>query len=139
MMASFSAAPWPIDMGAPAAAAGAFAEAMTFAGAAAFERGGIVPGGGNFGIPALVHPNEMILDPRLSEFVQRAAASASGDRGSGGGDHYAVNVNLSISGIDGPSIENLFRQGRVKDLIGDAVLSKVRDSRHLSEGRTLRR
>jgi len=91
--------------------------------------GGMISGGGL----AILHPREMVLPANLSEGVQRAIGGGTfGGGGGGGGDNIVV--NLSISAIDGPSVENLFNQGRVKDLIGNAVLSKVRDARAVGQG-----
>jgi hypothetical protein len=61
--------PFPANVAlAPAAAAAAFAGVMAFG---AFEKGGIVPETGM----NLLHKNEMVLDPGLSNFVRNAAAS----------------------------------------------------------------
>jgi hypothetical protein len=95
---------------------------------------GMITSGSSFGIPAILHPNEMVLPPHISDWVQRAAAGGdSGGGGGGGGGGTIVNVSLSISAIDGASVENLFNQGRVKDLIGNAVLSKIRDGRAVGQ------
>lgn len=58
---------------------GPIAAAAAFAGVMAFEQGGLVPGGTG-ATPALLHPNEMVLPERLSNFVQNAAANSSGGR-----------------------------------------------------------
>jgi hypothetical protein len=65
-VASFAAAPWPIDMGAPAFGASMAASAATFN---AFEQGGIVPQTGL----AMVHQNEMVLPRPIAEKVQAMA------------------------------------------------------------------
>jgi hypothetical protein len=92
--------------------------------------GGMIVGGGGASLNIL-HPKEMVLPPHLSEGIQSAINSGTFG-GGGGGDN--ITVNLAISAIDGPSVENLFNQGRVKDLIGNAVLAKVRDSRAVGQG-----
>jgi hypothetical protein len=98
--------------------------------------GAVIPsfGGGGLtggGALSILHPREMVLPAHLSEGVQNAING--GSLGGGGGGN-PINVNLSISGIDGPSIENLFTQPRVKDLIGRAIMSKVRDGRMTGQG-----
>jgi hypothetical protein len=87
-----------------------------------FGGGGL--GGGTIGI---VHPNEMILDPRLSEFVQRAAASASGTGGGGGGDITIVQNNTINGGADAASLRTALRAHA--DEISDAVLHSIRSGR----------
>jgi hypothetical protein len=57
---------------APVLAAGAFAAVM------AFREGGIVPGSGSDGVPALLHPREMVLPERVAKTVTDAVGSSSG-------------------------------------------------------------
>jgi hypothetical protein len=66
---------------APAAAAAALAAVLHFAGA--FQYGGITDTGGL----AMLHPHEMVLPERISNFVQDAATGA-GYAGSRGDIHY---------------------------------------------------
>ena len=94
-----------------------------------FESGGIVPSAaagmitpsGSGGMPAILHPREMVLPARISEGVQRMVASGSGrSEGSGSesnggaaaaeaGDfhlHYAP----SSSAIDARGMHQLFKE-----------------------------
>ncbi|MFI5260867.1 MAG: hypothetical protein ACHQU0_03670, partial [Candidatus Paceibacteria bacterium] len=74
-VASYAAAPWPIDMDAPAFGASMFAEAMTYN---AFEKGGLVPETGL----AKLHEKEMVLPRPIAEKVQAMAdPSSSGNYG----------------------------------------------------------
>jgi hypothetical protein len=62
----------------PVAAAVTFAAMMAFA---SFDKGGIMPATGL----AQLHQNEMVMDPKLSGFIQNAFA---GGEGGGGGDQH---------------------------------------------------
>jgi hypothetical protein len=66
---------------APVAASAAFATVM------AFREGGIVPGDGNDGVPALLHPREMVLPERVAKTVTDNVRSG-GDGGPGKAPHY---------------------------------------------------
>jgi hypothetical protein len=73
--ASFAAAPWPIDMGAPAFGAAMYSTAASFVVA---EQGGLVPGAEGSATPAMLHGQELVLPADLSKFVQTAAANQGG-------------------------------------------------------------
>jgi hypothetical protein len=68
--------PFPINI---AMAAAAFAGTMALA---SFDLGGIMPDDG----AGFLHKNEMVLPPRLSQFVQNAAINAQGSEGGAGGE-----------------------------------------------------
>jgi hypothetical protein len=72
--ASWAAAPWPIDAGAPAFGAAMAAVATSFL---AFEKGGIVP--------SILHEGEMVLPKNIASFVMQGSAAASGAHGGPGG------------------------------------------------------
>jgi hypothetical protein len=72
-IASFAAAPWPVDMGAPAFGATIGASIASLAPAAAYEGGGLVDKGG----PAILHPKEMVLPADLSQGLQTMIKSAN--------------------------------------------------------------
>ena len=97
MVATVAAAPYPVDLTAPAEGAVAAASAAGFATAL---------GGGVMAEDAMVglHANEMILPPSLSQFVQTSAAKASSGGGGGGGD-----THLHVHATDGDSVAKLFR------------------------------
>jgi hypothetical protein len=60
--ASMAAAPWPVDMGAPAFGATMMGTAL------AFDKGGLVPGVTNFdSVPAMLTPGEAVLPKRLTD------------------------------------------------------------------------
>ncbi len=90
-----------------------------------FERGGIVPGGGSFGIPALIHPGEGVLPKELTRFLMDAASR--GGSGARGGDSYSVVVNFTANGV----LATDLRQHA--DTIGDIVAQKVRDARFVGQ------
>ena len=73
---------------APVAAAGAFAAVM------AFREGGIVPGDGNDGVPALLHPREMVLPERVAKTVTDNVKAGDG---SGPGEGTALSLLTSRS------------------------------------------
>jgi hypothetical protein len=75
--------PFPLNtIIAPVAAAGAFAAAM------AFEHGGEVPDSVATGVPAILHPREMVLDKALADVVRSAAANHSNGGNNGGNTNH---------------------------------------------------
>jgi hypothetical protein len=90
MMATVAAAPFPIDLTAPALAAEAFTQAM------AFEQGGEIPGTG--AVPIIGHGGETVVTKALTDRVERAEANGNG------GDthvHFAPQVHaLDAAGVD---------------------------------------
>ena len=94
MMASFSAAPWPIDMGAPAAATSAFA------GALAYETGGKIPGS-NGAVPIIGHAGETVIQKSLTDRVERAESFGGGKSGGNHTFNYAPQVHaMDAEGVD---------------------------------------
>lgn len=78
------------------AAAGA---AASYAAVLAFRQGGVVPGDNDDGVPALLHPREMVLPERIAKTVTDAV-SGNGGGDSGGGDthnHYSPQVNAGFA------------------------------------------
>jgi hypothetical protein len=106
-VASMAAAPFPIDLTAPAFGAAMAASAASFA---AFEKGGIVT--------ANLHEGEMVLPKNISTFVQTAAASAGGMGGAGGvggrgGDGGAAGHTFNFSPvIHGTADASMMRQSQ---------------------------
>ena len=94
MVASYSAAPWPIDMAAPAMGATAFAAAMSF------ETGGKIPGSGV--VPINAHGGESVVQKVLTDRVE--SAERHGGVKGGGGDmhlHFAPSVHaMDAEGVD---------------------------------------
>ena len=94
MVASWAAAPWPLDAMAPAMGAEAFAAAMAYSA----ETGGKLPGEGP--VPLLAHGGETVVTKALTDRVE----SAERNGGSGGGDmhmHYSPQVHaMDAAGVD---------------------------------------
>lgn len=105
-VASFAAAPWPIDMGAPAFGASMFAAATAF-NVAAYEGGGVV---GETGM-AMLHEKEMVLPRPISEKVQKMAESGSGS-GNNGRAGRSTNVNMTVVTKDANSFKQ--SQGQIQ-------------------------
>jgi hypothetical protein len=83
-IASMAAAPWPLDMGAPAFGAAMAAAAGSFSGIAAAEKGFDVPSGVT---PlTLLHPREMVLPAGIADQVRDAA------NGGGGGATVSLKI-----------------------------------------------
>jgi hypothetical protein len=71
--ASMAAAPWPVDMGAPAFGASMLGAAL------AFDKGGLVPGVTNFdSVPAMLTPGEAVLPKRLTDNLMHSNQGNSG-------------------------------------------------------------
>jgi hypothetical protein len=100
-VASMAAAPFPIDLTAPAFGAAMQGAAASFA---LFERGGIVPAG--------LHEGEMVLPKHISTFVQTAAAGASGKGTSavgmtGSGRPIHLHNHTTVNTLNGDGIEDV--------------------------------
>lgn len=84
---------------APEMAAAQYEAGMAWAPAAAFRFGGIVPGDGNDGVPALLHPREMVLPERVSNTVMNAVNSGGGstDSPTAVHHHYSPTINGGLA------------------------------------------
>ncbi len=84
---------------------GAIAAAATYTGVmalAAFEKGGIIPGSIGSAVPILGHAGEAVLPQPLTAMLTNAAQN-----GGTGAVHY--HDHTSLSGIDGASVEGMYR------------------------------
>jgi hypothetical protein len=110
MVASWSAAPWPIDAAAPAMGATAFGAAMAFAG------GGEVPGYG-FGdsVPAMLTPGETVVTKALTEPVKSS--------GGGGAGHVHIHMP-TIHALDAEGVSRVL--DRHAALISKSVANHLR-------------
>jgi hypothetical protein len=110
MVASWSAAPWPIDAAAPAMGATAFGAAMAFAG------GGEVPGYG-FGdsVPAMLTPGETVVTKALTEQVKSS--------GGGGAGHVHIHMP-TIHALDAEGVSRVL--DRHAALISKSVANHLR-------------
>jgi hypothetical protein len=94
MVASWSAAPWPIDAMAPAMGAQAFAAAMSF------EIGGKIPGS-NGPVPIIGHAGETVVTKALTDRVERAESFGGEKAGSTVHMHYAPQIHaVDATGVD---------------------------------------
>jgi hypothetical protein len=101
-VASMAAAPWPVDMGAPAFGASMMAAAM------AFDTGGIVPGvGGIDTVPAMLTPGEAILPRRMTENLTNAAQGSSK---SGPDIHIHYSPTQHIQALDSDGVDKVLTQ-----------------------------
>lgn len=114
-VASFSGAPWPVDMGAPAFGASMAAVAAGF-GSVASAAGGWdrVPVDD---APALLHRNEMVLPANLAERVR----GMTDQGGAGGGVHHH---HYNIQAWDSRSMRDTLR--RNPHLLADAAMHAKR-------------
>lgn len=105
-VASMAAAPFPIDLTAPAFGAAMAAAALSYAPLAAFERGGIVT--------ANLHEGEMVLPAHLSNFIQAAASGPGASRTAetGGspttGHHFHFHAN--VNAIDSRGVKEMLHE-----------------------------
>jgi hypothetical protein len=100
-VASFAAAPWPLDLGAPAFGAAMFAAAQSYAVA---EKGYDVPSGVN--PMTQLHAREMVLPATLADTVRNMASGGRGEDGGGGSSYHTH--QWSINALDGHSVERVF-------------------------------
>jgi hypothetical protein len=92
-VASFAAAPFPVNAGAPAFGAAMFADAASYAGAAAAEQGGFIPGRAGQATPIIGHGGELVIPEHISSFLNTAASSAVKGGGAGIRDmHFHMSV-----------------------------------------------
>lgn len=103
MVASWSAAPWPIDAMAPAMGAAAFGAAMSF------EVGGKIPGEG--AVPIIGHGGETVVTKALTDRVEAAEGRGSTSNTVTHGDtHNHVHVHTSINAVDASGFEGLLNK-----------------------------
>ena len=95
MVASWAAAPWPIDAMAPAMGATAFGAAMAFGG------GGEVPGyGSGDSVPAMLTPGETVVTKALTDQVKSG----------GGGRGHTFNFSPVIHAVDSEGVERMLQK-----------------------------
>jgi hypothetical protein len=88
-------APWPLNI---PASASVFAIGEGYAADAMAERGGVLP---NREMLVRTHPQEMILPAKLSNFIQGAAAAASGNNMGGSPMVFAPTIHaVDAEGVD---------------------------------------
>jgi hypothetical protein len=116
--ASFAGAPWPVDIGAPAFGASMFANAMSYAAAAASAAGGYdIPSG--VSPVTQLHPREMVLPEQLANVVRGMAANGGG----GGGDtHFHAHINA----LDTADVKKFMSRPKNRD----AFLGTIQDHFH---------
>lgn len=116
-VASFAAAPWPINMGAPAFGAAMSAAAMAFAPVAAASGGYDIPAGIN---PVTqLHQREMVLPAHIADPLRQSLDEGGG---MGGGS-----MTVNISAVDGQSVRRLFMDHG--PALADAIKAQVRGFR----------
>ncbi|MFK2876874.1 phage tail length tape measure family protein [Rhodanobacter hydrolyticus] len=102
-IASFSGAPWPVDMGAPAFGAAVAAEAAAFGSMASAA-------GGWDNVPAdqiaQIHKNEMVLPAHIANFVRQGAAGMQ-THGAPAAGNAGVTQHLHFSAVDGKSLTRM--------------------------------
>jgi hypothetical protein len=119
--ASMAAAPWPIDMGAPAFGATMLGAAM------AFEYGGIVPGvTTGDSVPALLTPGEAVLPKSLTEGLQNAARS--GNMGGSPEVHVHIHQTNHVQALDSEGVERVLNEH--KDTLAQHFNDHVRRMNH---------
>jgi hypothetical protein len=87
-------------------ALGAAAAAATFAGAMAFQEGGIVPGTGVGDIvPAMLEPGEGVIPKSLMESMKNGNGGAPSN-------HYTVNapIHMNASALDADGVDEVFEK-----------------------------
>lgn len=123
-IASFAAAPWPINIGAPAFGAGIFAATSAYAAIPSARGGYVIPRGVN---PLTqLHEEEMVLPKAQANVINRLAQRSGGGASGGGGTgnvHHSVTVNMTDP-HGSLSDEQLRRKGRV---IADIVRQQTRN------------
>jgi len=86
MTATWALAPWPIDAGAVGMGA------TTFAGAMAFEQGGLIPGAG--AVPIIGHGGETVVTKALTDRVESAERN-------GGSSGTSITNNFGDAHVEG--------------------------------------
>jgi hypothetical protein len=112
-VASFSLAPWPIDMGAPAFGAAMAATARAFGALPKFNKGGLIPGSGNSDtVPIMATPGEFVvrkeLTPHVMAFLGERPLPGSRQRATG----PQVTVHQNVQAVDSHSFAKMLRANR---------------------------
>jgi hypothetical protein len=103
-VASWAAAPWPINIGAPAFGASMAAAAMAFAPVASAAGGFDIPAGLN---PVTqLHAREMVLPAKQADVIRRMADGDGGGSATGG-QPIVINQTNNISALDGHSVRRV--------------------------------
>lgn len=98
--ASFSAAPWPIDMGAPAFGAAMAAASLAYMAGASAAQGYDIPSGVN---PVTqLHQREMVLPAKHADVIR--------DMADGGGGKREGDTHLHVNAVDARSVAEMFRR-----------------------------
>lgn len=117
-VASWAAAPWPINMGAPAFGAAMAAAAMAYAPAASAAGGFDIPAGVN---PVTqLHAKEMVLPAKYADVIRNVADG----EGSGGYDG-PQNMVLHVHTMDTAGVKRFLLDNKVA--VADALKSAARD------------
>lgn len=119
-LASFAAAPWPINIGAPAFGAAMYAAAMAFAPAASAAGGFDIPAGTN---PITqLHEREMVLPAKHADVIR---SLADGGGGAEGGGFAPV---IQISAIDAAGVRDFLmtNQAALVDALRNAHRNGMR-------------
>jgi lambda family phage tail tape measure protein len=103
--ASMAAAPFPLDLGAPAFGAAMMGTALSYLGMLSAAGGAVLP---SREMLVHTHPNEMILPQHISNFIVNAASSASGGGSTMGGPYF----NSNISVLDAAGLDRVLEQHR---------------------------
>jgi hypothetical protein len=97
--ASMAAAPWPVDMTAPAFGASMMGSAM------AFVDGGIVPGVGKGDtVPAMLEPGEGVLSNKVMDGLKN---QANGGNGSGQEVHFHTTIHHHVEALDSEGVDRV--------------------------------
>lgn len=127
-VASMAAAPWPLNMTAPAFGAAMSAAAMAFAPVASASMGFDIPAGVN---PVTqLHAREMVLPAKHADVIRRMADGGGTDDGAAGdgaaGERpIIINQTNNVSALDGPSVRDVLMDN-TRALV-DALKSANRD------------
>jgi hypothetical protein len=116
-VASMAAAPFPLDLSAPAFGA---AMAGAAAGFAVFEEGGIVPSTGF----AMLHAKEMVLPAHISEGIQQSMGPSGGGGSTREGSTIHNHFSSNLSATDTAGMARLLSQH--EDLIMTMVARSMR-------------
>lgn len=119
--ASFAAAPWPINMAAPAFGAAMAAAAMAFAPAASAAGGYDIPAGAN---PVTqLHAREMVLPAKHADVIR---SLADGGSGADGGGSFSPIINISAMDASGVRDFLMTNQAALVDALRNAHRNGMR-------------